>query len=893
MGELLKDRPPGRGLSEVCTVRGRAGGGRGSFSSSSCSGLSSCLFYFAEMSDGGLSIVSIPSGVKKVIQDIKEISRSHSDEEIYAMLRECSMDPNETVQRLLSQDPFHEVKRKRDKKKENLNSREQVDSRWKPPMHRRDPRTGRGTYSSRYISHDAGVGRSNVAGKDNVITPVSGKDIRSASSSSGSQEMEDNLGVSQSSSLFGFTNGSTTSALVDSSQEFGFQMSEGHGLHFSDENSIGRTVPGGTHAESVQTTNGFPSSRTLSGVDASASDPVLVHSIDRRVSGMVGAIQHTVGINVATSDTYAGYDMPSNERATERTTFVRQGNLPTNSQVLDAPQSLSNSQFGSSSSWASSNYGSRPQVIAPQKAAPSKEWKPKSAIQVPGQVAVTTGVAADAPGSFETNSWSEPGVPEEAASKIELKLEDLHLSDGEHVIIPNHLQVPEAERSGLSFGSFDASFSLGTSFANGPDNGKYSILLTNASPIHEENIKASPLSTQNTYTTAQEEEDLPEHAQSASQMPENYSGETDASSSISPEPEYDQNNQAEVEQSQGAQFSIIHNPPIYSAFGLIPPTVGNQFAPFESSGVQAHDSSSLTSFIVQQQFDPSAGYYTQLYQPASDANGHLPQYLALGAAPKYNENANLLPHGTQPAQESSSTVLSDGSLAPIDQQASSLMPTPLAMTQQPVPVFRQPANLHLSHYPPNYFPYPFFFPFYISPPIQHYLSSPTFLPQPLAGSLHPPAVAAAATTAAMSDKRNTGNATHSGMPNGYGSYPPAGYIPSPAAATGNSTNEDLPGPHYGDGNLYIPGQQNDTSAVCFPVMGQDVPSSLYGFPRAGHGAFAGVIHPAHSVATTAAATHPLPPPLLQSMAGAADIMGLSNGIYPSPQATQLNWGNNY
>ncbi|CAA6672435.1 unnamed protein product [Spirodela intermedia] len=868
MGELLKTDPQG-GDSQKCALfgAGQEGGG------DSCSGLSSCLFYFAEMSDGGLSIVSIPSGVKKVIQDIKEISRSHSDEEIYAMLRECSMDPNETVQRLLSQDPFHEVKRKRDKKKENLNSREQVDSRWKPPMHRRDPRTGRGTYSSRYISHDAGVGRSNVAGKDNVITPVSGKDIRSASSSSGSQEMEDNLGVSQSSSLFGFTNGSTTSALVDSSQEFGFQMSEGHGLHFSDENSIGRTVPGGTHAESVQTTNGFPSSRTLSGVDASASDPVLVHSIDRRVSGMVGAIQHTVGINVATSDTYAGYDMPSNERATERTTFVRQGNLPTNSQVLDAPQPLSNSQFGSSSSWASSNYGSRPQVIAPQKAAPSKEWKPKSAIQVPGQVAVITGVAADAPGSFETNSWSEPGVPEEAASKIELKLEDLHLSDGEHVIIPNHLQVPEAERSGLSFGSFDASFSLGTSFANGPDNGKYSILLTNASPIHEENIKASPLSTQNTYTTAQEEEDLPEHAQSASQMPENYSGETDASSSISPEPEYDQNNQAEVEQSQGAQFSIIHNPPIYSAFGLIPPTVGNQFAPFESSGVQAHDSSSLTSFIVQQQFDPSAGYYTQLYQPASDANGHLPQYLALGAAPKYNENANPLPHGTQPAQEPNANPPGD------DPAACSCLPTT-----------SQPPFISLS---PKLFPIPLLFSILYLPPIQHYLSSPTFLPQPLAGSLHPPAVAAAATTAAMSDKRNTGNATHSGMPNGYGSYPPAGYIPSPAAATGNSTNEDLPGPHYGDGNLYIPGQQNDTSAVCFPVMGQDVPSSLYGFPQAGHGAFAGVIHPAHSVATTAAATHPLPPPLLQSMAGAADIMGLSNGIYPSPQATQLNWANNY
>lgn len=82
--------------------------------------------------------------------------------------------------------------------------------------------------------------------------------------------------------------------------------------------------------------------------------------------------------------------------------------------------------------------------------------------------------------------------------------------------------------------------------------------------------------------------------------------------------------------------------------------------------------------------------------------------------------------------------------------------------------------------------------------------------------------------------------------------------------------------------------QNDASAVCFPVLGQDVPSSLYGFPQGqpvglGHSAFAAVIHPAHSAATAAAATHPLPPPLLPSMAGAADIMG----------SLQMNWANNY
>lgn len=51
---------------------------------------------------GGASRVSIPSGVKKTIENIKEITgQNHSEDEIYAMLKECSMDPNETAQKLL------------------------------------------------------------------------------------------------------------------------------------------------------------------------------------------------------------------------------------------------------------------------------------------------------------------------------------------------------------------------------------------------------------------------------------------------------------------------------------------------------------------------------------------------------------------------------------------------------------------------------------------------------------------------------------------------------------------------------------------------------------------------------------------------------------------------
>ncbi|XP_028755797.1 uncharacterized protein LOC114715169 isoform X2 [Neltuma alba] len=64
-------------------------------------------------------LAGVPSASRKVVQSLKEIVSNFPEHEIYAMLRECNMDPNEAVSRLLSQDPFHEVKSKREKKKEN------------------------------------------------------------------------------------------------------------------------------------------------------------------------------------------------------------------------------------------------------------------------------------------------------------------------------------------------------------------------------------------------------------------------------------------------------------------------------------------------------------------------------------------------------------------------------------------------------------------------------------------------------------------------------------------------------------------------------------------------------------------------------------------------------
>ena len=57
---------------------------------------------------------------------------------------------------------------------------------------------------------------------------------------------------------------------------------------------------------------------------------------------------------------------------------------------------------------------------------------------------------------------------EDQTTKLQEKLEDLYVRDDQHVIIPNHLQVPEVDRTGISFGSFGTGFAtnVSSSFAN-------------------------------------------------------------------------------------------------------------------------------------------------------------------------------------------------------------------------------------------------------------------------------------------------------------------------------------------------------------------------------------------------------------------------------------------
>ncbi|XP_019461473.1 PREDICTED: uncharacterized protein LOC109360792 isoform X2 [Lupinus angustifolius] len=99
--------------------------------------------------NGGVGHINgggIPASSRKMVQNLKEIVKDMSDLEIYATLKDSNMDPDEAVNRLLSQDPFHEVKKtKRDKKKDTATtatsndyySRSRSSSSTRPPPPRK------------------------------------------------------------------------------------------------------------------------------------------------------------------------------------------------------------------------------------------------------------------------------------------------------------------------------------------------------------------------------------------------------------------------------------------------------------------------------------------------------------------------------------------------------------------------------------------------------------------------------------------------------------------------------------------------------------------------------------------------------------------------------------
>ncbi|OEL16188.1 hypothetical protein BAE44_0022793 [Dichanthelium oligosanthes] len=519
--------------------------------------------------------VSIPVGARRTVADIKEIAGGHTDEEVYAMLRECNMDPNETAQRLLLQDTFHEVKRKRDKKKEVLlfvkliptsiyfypqGSKEPSDSRWRPALQGRGGKSGRGNYSLRSLSSsNDSAGRSAISGKENGINQITEKG--SGSTLTINMNMDVKASTSMPSSSSSLPNGPSQPAVVVTSSS-----------------AVGDIIKSGSIA-SDDLKGGLPSEDVVAAAGSNApqpqrpspSDSVVVPSLDSHGLGDVGASRQAIGSKKTSLEHNVGRDVPIENKGSSQ-------------------QFVSSSLGRSTGSRPSSSYSSRSQQsCGSQKVIPSKEWKPKPTSSAASQATGNVAISNDAPLSADPIPQSAAisnSVGTEDLLKVDKSFHDMQLSDKQHVIIPEHLQVSESEKYGLSFGSFNASFqqSMGSS---DPECAKSSLPKYNSS--HESNgsdDEPQPMQRyQNSSSPVQDEADPVPQLPSAKLENRAPSAMEISSIARTESDEYRDDSAT----SGVPQSTAIRIAPSYISYGLAPQPHGNQVAVVDKSESQACD----------------------------------------------------------------------------------------------------------------------------------------------------------------------------------------------------------------------------------------------------------------------------------------------------------------
>ncbi|KAL3833735.1 hypothetical protein ACJIZ3_008471 [Penstemon smallii] len=151
-------------------------------------------------SGAGNGVQHIPAGSRKMVQSLKEIINC-TEAEIYATLKDCNMDPNEAVNRLLSQDTFHEVKSKREKKKEGKDTTESRPRGANNNSNRGGKSgAGRGGSTSYNYSEPALVHAKSTYKKENGSNPYTSA-LHSASGASGNNRSSGPSGLSGGSSV--------------------------------------------------------------------------------------------------------------------------------------------------------------------------------------------------------------------------------------------------------------------------------------------------------------------------------------------------------------------------------------------------------------------------------------------------------------------------------------------------------------------------------------------------------------------------------------------------------------------------------------------------------------------------------------------------------------------
>ncbi|KAF8401057.1 hypothetical protein HHK36_014360 [Tetracentron sinense] len=660
------------------------------------------------------------------------------------------------------------------------------------------------------------------------------------------------------------------------------------------------TVPtSATQVQGLKPHDSQPYSATLAsktsvvGVYSSYSDPVHVPSPDSRSSSAVGAIKREVGVvgvrRQSSENSAKGSSVPSSSfsnpvlgknisASTESSLPVEQGRKsalvirpPTTFSKGDqltqttGPESVMSNM--TVKSFLSNQYSSKPhqQLVGHQKVPqPNKEWKPKSSqksrLSSPG-VIETAATPVSPPTDNSRDSKTE-------SAQLQEKLSQVSIFENQHVIIPQHLRVPEADRTRLTFGSFGAGFDCTKSLASGlQEIGSGEESSVEPSAGLSISIPAAP--SDNAY--GDDQVDLLDN-QARNSGPDSP---TSAAASEHPVPDKE-------------EASSPRNSENYSDIGLV-----RNDSPFYTSvePQQQQDPPGLPRFSA---YDPQTGYDIPFFRPAMDDN------VRGQGLPSPQEGLNL-------------------------HTANSISSSTIAMVQQPVaPMYPQ---VHVSHFA-NMMPYrQFLSPVYVPPmAMPGYSSNPAY-PHPSNGSSYLLMPGGSSHLAASGLKYGTQQfkPIPAGSPTGFGNFTsPAGYAINAPGAVGSATGlEDSTRIKYKEGSIYIPNSQAETSeywiqnprdlpglqsAPYYNMAGQ-AQHAAYLQSHTGHASFnaaaaaaaqsthmqyPGLYHPSPQQAAIANPHHMVPNMsgnVGVGMAAASPVAQV--GAYQQPQLGRLNWTPNF
>ncbi|XP_022980507.1 uncharacterized protein LOC111479877 isoform X1 [Cucurbita maxima] len=837
--------------------------------------------------DGGTQI--LPARVRKTIQSIKEIVGNHSDADIYTTLKETNMDPNETAQKLLNQDPFREVKRRRDKKKENMGYKGSLEAQ----RNSEDVRQGTKVYTSsdRNVRRGAyakssrpGISKEFRVVRDNRVNRNANREVKPASSPLEISTNEVSTNVSKSGTTPKGAHGGVFGARLS---QISFRKTDSHTNSQRDGYSKGMTrkesrgdvgvsmpssVPDMHIAklnDSEQQSPVLASNGAAVGLNSSSTDPVHVPSPDSRSSAAVGAIKREVGAvgvrrqlkdssinqslgpNVSLTNSVAERDGSSTD------SFRPLGSISKDEQLSQITESVIPGLVGSRSTLNNQHRQLQPTIGHQKASQPNKEWKPKLSQKLstgnPGVIGT--------PSKSKSPTDESKELPSEAAH-VQEKLARVDLHENQHVIIAEHIRVPDNDQYQLVFGSFGTVSNSSGCLVSGLQ------ASSSREELNGESSASQPASAPRIST-----DDA-----SCSRQVDLLDDQVRSSESNSPESVV----ATEIQSADKIESSSPQTMDTYADIGLVRDR-SSKYTPDS----QHQDPSELPGFSA---YDPQTGYDIPYFRPTVD---------------------ETVPVQGLPSQDAVNS-----------QTANGISPSTIPMVQQQqTPVAQMYPQVHVSHFA-NLMPYrQFISPVYVPPmAMPGYSSSPAY-PHPSNGNSY-------LLMPGGSTHMNANNLKYglqqfkpvpTGSPAGFGNFNSPAGLSLNAPVVGSATGlEDSSRIKYKDGNLYVPNAQAETSEIWIQNP-RDLPglqsAPYYNMPgQTPHGAYL-PSHTGHASFSAAVAQsthmqfpglyHPPPQPAAignphhmgPGMGGnvgvAAATPGPQVGTFQQPQLGHLNWTTNF